>query len=579
MLQTNFFIPTLRENPKEAEVISHILLLRSGMMRQIASGIYTILPLGYRVLKKIIAIVEEEMNAIGANALIFPLAQPAELWIESGRWNIYGKELFRFKDRLERNFALAPTHEEVCTSIISNGVHSYKQLPLTVYQIHWKFRDEARPRYGLLRGREFLMKDGYSFHSSFQDLEKIYNIMYKAYSRIFSRLGLHYVAVEADTGSIGGSASHEFMALADIGEDTIISCPQCLYSANLEKAVSSPSLFEVEHSSLECSIVLTPNVESIESLANFCSVSEKEIVKSMAYIADNTIPVLVCLRGDKTVNENKVKAHLKADILESATKEQVETLFHSCVGFLGPYQLNSNIVCIVDDEILDSSPYIIGSNSKDKHCSNFVFERDCLTNYTKVDVRNVEKGDHCYKCESSLELQRGIEIGHIFKLGTKYSEAMKGYFSNEQGTLEPFIMGCYGIGVSRLLSAVIEQSHDDKGIIFPLSIAPFHCIIVLLDADEKLELLAKELYTFLQGHCEVLFDDRKERAGVKLNDADLIGIPLQIIVGKKGYSNGVVECKIRSTGERFTVPFAQFEDSFIKEIENVYPEFIAYYNK
>lgn len=578
MLRTHFFIPTLRENPKEAEVVSHTLLLRSGCMRQVASGIYTILPLGKRVLDKVNNIVREEMNAIGANELIFPLLQPSELWIASGRWDFYGKELFRLQDRFERDFALAPTHEEVCTAIISNEIQSYRQLPLTVYQMHWKLRDEVRPRYGLLRGREFLMKDAYSFHSSLEDLDRVYTVMYETYSKIFSRLSLNYVAVEADTGAIGGSSSHEFMVLADIGEDTIVCCSSCGYTANIEKAVS---LVSKKHQHLDIeplSPIDTPHVKTIEELSTYCSIQPNEIIKSIAYIVDNNKPVLVCIRGDRTINETKLQNYLTAHTIAYATEEEIKTSFHSFEGVLGPYGMPDDVLCIIDEEIELDIPYLIGANKVDTHYKNCVIQRDIKRLYTQADIRTVEEGDMCSRCSSSLIFYRGIEVGHIFKLGTKYSKAMGASFVNAEGLLEPFIMGCYGIGLSRILPALVEQSHDEKGIIFPLSVAPFHCLIITLDNAEEIVHQANELYTSLSQYCEVLYDDRDERAGVKLNDADLIGIPLQIILGKKGYQRGVVECKIRATGERCEVPLHNFHVEFIAALATLYPEILEYFS-
>lgn len=575
MLYTSLFIPTLRESPKEAEIVSHMLLLRAAYMRQVASGIYAILPLGKKVLQKIIAIISEEMEKIGANDVLFPLAQPAELWISSGRWEIYGKELLRFKDRLARDFVLAPTHEEVCTAIVSNEIQSYKALPLTLYQIHWKFRDELRPRYGLLRGREFLMKDAYSFHSSFEDLDSTYNNMYTAYEAILSRLSLDFVAVDADTGSIGGAASCEFMALADVGEDTIVYCPTCAYAANIEKARSVPSQYAVSLSSSELLLLETPEISSIAELKVFCNVESHEIIKSIAYIADGCYPILACVRGDRAVNEAKIRSYIGADTIALATEEEIENLFESVIGFVGPKDIASNVRCIFDDEVEEDATYIIGANKKNYHFTNFVLQRD-MTTYTRVDIRMVEDGDCCYHCSSPLFFRRGIEVGHIFKLGTKYSEAMHAYFLNAEGVAEPFIMGCYGIGVSRLLATVIEQSHDEHGIIFPLAIAPFSCILIALDMSDEIKKMSDALYSILNTFCEVLYDDRKERAGVKLNDADLIGIPLQIILGKKGYANGIVECKVRSTGERFEIPLMDFKMHLIKGLTQHYPEFLQY---
>ena len=576
MLRTNFFIPTLRENPKEAEVISHKLLLRSGCIRQVASGIYSILPLGKRVLEKINAIVREEMNAIGANEVIFPLTKPAELCLSSGRWNFYGKELFRLKDRFERDFALAPTHEEVCTAIVANEIHSYKHLPLILYQIHWKLRDEVRPRYGLLRAREFLMKDAYSFHSSLEDLDNTYQSIYEAYSTIFSRLSFDYIAVEADTGSIGGSVSHEFMVVTDVGEDTIVRCSSCGYTANLEKAQSQISQTHKETKTLTLTLIHTPNVKTIEELSSFCSVDSSAIIKSIAYIVDRKKAVLVCIRADRTVNETKLKNYLNAHVLEYATEEVIKDVFHSFPGSLGPKNLPYTVDCIVDAEIEEDLPYIVGANTCDEHYSNFVMNRDMERLYTKIDIRTVEKGDCCYLCSSPLVFYRGIEVGHIFKLGTKYSDAMQAYFLNTQGTLEPFIMGCYGIGISRILSAIVEQSHDEKGIVFPLSVAPFSCTLLTLDNSDEIVELGDTLYHSLSDYCEVLYDDRNERAGVKLHDADLIGIPLQIIIGKKGIERGTVECKIRKNEERFEIPIKDFDRIFVKEIGKHYPEFLKY---
>ena len=576
MLWTDFFIPTLRETPKEADVSSHMLLLRSGAIRQIASGIYTILPLGKRVIEKIASIVREEMNAVGANEVIFPLMQPAELWIESGRWNYYGKELFRLKDRFERDFALAPTHEEVCTVIASHEVHSYKQLPLILYQIHWKLRDEVRPRYGLLRAREFLMKDAYSFHSSFEDLDTTYNEMYNAYSKIFSRLSLNYVAVQADTGAIGGSASHEFMVIADIGEDTIVYCSSCAYTANIEKACSRVIHSESNESSLELTLAETPNARTIEALVEYCSIDAHDIMKCVAYIMDDERPILVCILGDRLVNETKLASYLNAHSVRYANQEEVARLFSSYQGSIGPKELPNHIECIIDEEIDIHAPYLVGANKHDMHYMNFIIHRDMNRPYTQVDIRTVAEGDLCCECSSPLVFNHGIEVGHIFKLGTKYSEAMNASFLTSEGSLQPFVMGCYGIGISRILSAIVEQFHDEKGICFPLSVAPFHCLLLTLDSSDEIVQKANELYTFLSACCDVLYDNRDERVGVKLNDADLIGVPLQIVLGKKGYARGVVECKIRADGKRFEIPLQEFNTAFFEAISSHYPEFLEY---
>jgi len=566
MYWSRYYIPTLKEDPAEAEVISHKLLLRAGMIRKLTSGIYTYLPLGLRSLQKISQIIREEMERFGAIEILMPSVQPGELWQESGRWNAYGKELLRFKDRHERDYCLGPTHEEVVTDLIRGEVKSYRQLPLNLYQIQTKFRDEIRPRFGLMRGREFIMKDGYSFDKDDEGANKSYENMYEAYSSIFSRLGLKFRAVEADTGQIGGNFSHEFMVLANTGEDTIAICSDCSYAANLEKAEVKLEKQENKQGKVaELEEVLTPNQHTVEEVAKFLKVPAQKILKTLLYRVDDR-KVAVLVRGDRELNEVKLKNKLKAQEIRLATPAEVEEWSKAPVGFAGPVGLEVDEL-YADLEVALDSDYVIGANKKDTHFKHFDPQRDArIKEY--LDLRNVVEGDKCPRCGGNLSLTKGIEVGHIFKLGTKYSEALRATFLDENGKEKPMIMGCYGIGVSRVLAACIEQNHDENGIIFPTPIAPFDCLIIALNPKESRVLaLAEDIYRDLKGKkLDCLLDDRDERPGFKFKDGDLIGIPLQVIVGAKGIERGIVEVKLRNTGEKIEVPIAKASE----EIEAIY---------
>ncbi|WP_010502975.1 proline--tRNA ligase [Paenibacillus elgii] len=548
MRQQNLLMPTLREVPSDAEAVSHRLMLRAGLIRPLAAGVYTYLPLGRRALRKAEAIVREEMDRIGAQEVLLPAMQPAELWRESGRYDVYGPELVRLRDRHDREFALGPTHEEVVTALVRDEISSYRKLPLTVYQIQTKFRDERRPRYGLLRGREFLMKDAYSFDTDWEGLDVTYRAMYEAYHRIFTRCGLNYRAVEADAGAIGGEGeTHEFMALAEIGEDTVVACGGCGYAANLEKAeAAAVRAAVVEEAAPPLERWHTPDIRTIAQLTEQLGPEASRLMKTLLYVADGK-PVAVVVRGADEVNELKVQRVLGADRLELADADTVQTVTGAPVGFAGPVGLN--VPLLVDREVAALSEGIAGANERDYHYRHVRPGRDFSLAHTG-DFREVRLGDRCVRCGEPLTLHRGIEVGHVFKLGTKYSTALGARVTGVSGTEQDVIMGCYGIGVSRLLSAVLEQHHDEQGIVWPLSLAPFHAhIIPVAVADDTQRKLAEELYERLHAlGVEALLDDREERPGVKFKDADLIGLPVRIVVGKKA-GERVVEYKERQAPE------------------------------
>ena len=551
MLYSRYFIPTIKETPSDAEVVSHQLMLRAGMIRKLASGIYNYLPLGLRSIRKFENIVREEMNKADAIEMLMPSVQPAELWQESGRWAFYGKELLRFKDRKDAEFCMGPTHEEVITDMVRREIKSYRQMPLNFYQIQTKFRDEIRPRFGLMRGREFIMKDAYSFDADSSAADISYEKMYNAYMRIFERCGLNFRAVEADTGSIGGSSSHEFMVLADSGEDAIVSCDACRYAANVEKA-ESPLFTASSGAALEVlQKVLTPEMKTIADVAAFMNVASDTTIKTLVYASEAGDLVMALLRGDHELNELKLKNHLGWDDIQMACEEQIFACTGSPVGFLGPIGLQREIPVIADRVIQGMTNVIVGANEKDLHFKNVNCGRDFAVP-TFVDIRTVAAGDACPRCASGkLEMWRGIEVGHVFKLGTKYSKALNATYLDANGREQIIFMGCYGIGIGRTVAAAIEQNHDENGIIFPIPIAPFHCSVVAVNTkDAGVMAAAEEIYLCLEkSGIEVLFDDRDERPGVKFKDNDLIGIPIRIVVGSKGLAEGKVEVKIRATGE------------------------------
>jgi prolyl-tRNA synthetase len=553
MRYTQYFIPTVKETPADAEVISHKLMLRAGMIRKVAAGIYNYLPLGLRSIRKVESIVREEMNRAGAIEILMPMVTPAELWQESGRWAQYGKELLRIKDRKDNEFCLGPTHEEVVTDIVRREVRSYRQMPLNLYQIQTKFRDEIRPRFGLMRGREFIMKDAYSFDCDEQGADISYEKMYQAYRRIFTRCGLKFRAVEADTGSIGGNWSHEFMVLADSGEDAIVSCNGCDYAANVEKA-ESRIIEAVEHAEARpLEKVLTPGRKSIQEVSEFLGMPVTHTVKMLVYMADN-VPVAVLLRGDHDLNEIKLKKILGCEELEMASDEQITKATGAPVGYLGPQGVKIRL--IADLTVRGMRNVVVGANETDHHLKNANPDRDFVISEF-ADIRNVTHGDRCPRCEGGiLEMWRGIEVGHVFKLGMKYSKALGATFLDPDGKEQIVFMGCYGIGIGRTVASCIEQNHDENGIIFPLPIAPFHCIVSAVNPkDEAVSRAAEDIYARLQAAgIEVLYDDRDERPGVKFKDADLIGIPLRIVVGAKNLADGKVELKQRAGGDMELLP-------------------------
>ncbi|MBF0481997.1 MAG: proline--tRNA ligase [Desulfovibrionaceae bacterium] len=556
-----YYAPTLKEDPAEADVVSHKLLTRAGMIRKLTSGIYTFLPLGLRALNKAAKIVREEMDRAGALEILMPAVQPADLWRETGRWEVYGKELLRFKDRHDRDYCLGPTHEEVVTDLLRGEIKSYRQLPLNVYQIQTKFRDEIRPRFGLMRGREFVMKDGYSFDKDEDGANAAYQAMYAAYGRIFTRLGLEFRAVEADSGAIGGSFSHEFMVLAETGEDTIAACPKCSYGANLEKAQVMCALPMASGDAGKVEEVATPGVKTIAEVAAFLNVGPEEIFKTLLFIADGK-RVAALVRGDRDINEVKLKNFLGASELALAAPEEVEAATGAPAGFAGPVGLGVDTI-YADQELCAGLEWICGANKADTHLRRVNLKRDVgLTGF--ADLRSVAEGDRCPGCGEQLTLRRGIEVGHVFKLGTKYSESMKALFLDETGVERPMIMGCYGIGVSRIVAAAVEQNHDENGILWPPSIAPFEAVVVDLSGkDEAAKAKAAEIYEMLKTlDVETVLDDRDERPGSKFKDADLMGFPLQLVVGGKGLSRGVVEAKDRRTGVKSELPVEGFAAAF-----------------
>jgi prolyl-tRNA synthetase len=549
MRYSEMFLPTVREVPSDAEIISHQLMIRAGMIRKLTSGIYTYLPLGYRVVRKLENIMRQEMNRAGAQEVFMPTVQPRELWEESGRWSLYGKELLRFKDRNDRDCCLGPTHEEVITDLVKNEIKTYRHLPKNLYQIQTKFRDEIRPRFGVMRCREFGMKDAYSFDADEEGAEASYQKMFDAYTEIFKRCGLVFRAVEADTGSIGGSFSHEFMVMAATGEDSLVFCSNCEYAANLEKAeIAAPEIDEAKKDDmLPLEFVHTPNMRSIEEVSSFLHVAPRDIVKTMIYSADGH-PVAVLISGDEEVNEIKVKNYLKCDVLEMATEDVIYEVTGAPRGFAGAIGIKVKI--IVDYSLSNMTNFVMGANKEDYHVKNVNFGRDVAVS-AFADLRIARDTDLCARCNHPLRFARGIEVGHVFKLGTKYSKAMKATFLDNNGRERYMIMGCYGIGVGRTVAAAIEQNHDENGIVWPVPLAPFHVIITPVNFnDGTINKISVRLYeTLTQKGIEVILDNRDERAGVKFKDADLIGIPLRVTVGQKLATDGVVEVRIRRTGE------------------------------
>lgn len=555
MKMSQLFVQTLRDNPADAEVVSHRLLVRAGYIRKLTSGIYNYLPLMQRVLKKIENIVREEMDAKGAQELLMPFVQPEELWQESGRWNVYGKELMRMKDRHDRSMCLGPTHEEVITFIAREGVRSYKQLPVNLYQIQSKFRDEIRPRFGLLRGREFIMKDAYSFDVDQAGMELSYEKMADAYTRIFNRCGLETRAVQSDSGAIGGSVSHEYMVLTDTdaGENDVLYCDTCSYAANTNHAESKMAAAVTDGGFGSAEKIHTPSVKTIEDLAEFLKVAPSAICKTLVYIADSK-PVLALIRGDQTVEEIKLMNSIAANEIRIATDGEVRELlanngFDSIPGFIGPEGIKDATI-VADLSVKDLKNFVVGINETDYHLVGANFGAEVTLPASFCDIRLAKAGEGCPECDGKLLITKGIEVGNIFQLGTKYSKAMNATFTDVDGSEKPFIMGCYGIGITRTAAAAIERFHDDWGIIWPLAIAPYQAIVVPVNVkDEQQMNVAQQIYDQLKSQgVEVVIDDRDERAGVKFKDADLIGFPYRITVGKT-IAEGLIEFKARSGGE------------------------------
>jgi prolyl-tRNA synthetase len=558
MRWSRYYLFTTREAPNDAEVISHRLMVRTGMIKKVAAGIYSYLPFGWLSLAKLSAIVRRELDAAGALELQLPAIQPAELWQESGRWQRYGKELLRIKDRHERDFVFGPTHEEVLTDIVRRDLRSYRQLPVNLYQIQTKFRDEIRPRFGLMRGREFLMKDAYSFHTTPESLDVTYQAMHDAYCRIFEACRLDYTPVEADTGTIGGSASHEFMVMADTGESAVVRCPHCGYGANTEKAETRGLADAGDHPAEPQPLqeIATPGRKTVEEVARFLQVSPQQVVKTLIYETEKGL-VAALVRGDREINETKLLNHLDVLYLELAGEEKVRTATQAPVGFAGPVGLKG-IRIVADETVRDLVNFVCGTNREDAHFTNVNWSRD-VDRPDFADLLLVTGGDPCPRCDGALELFRGIEVGHIFKLGTKYSEAMACNFTDEAGVDRPMIMGCYGLGIGRTVAAAIEQNHDKDGILWPRPLAPFEVLLAGLNPeDEEVKRVAEQLYDQLREKgAEVLYDDRDERPGVKFKDADLIGLPVRLVVGAKSLADGKVEVSLRRDREKHLVTVAE----------------------
>lgn len=565
MKMSNMLVSTLREVPAEAEIESHKLMLRAGMMRKMAAGIYNYMPLGLKALKNIEDVVREEMNNAGAQEFLASALLPSELWKESGRWDAYGAEMFRLKDRNAREFCLGPTHEEVFTDIARNEIKSYKQLPLNLYQIQTKYRDERRPRFGVMRSREFIMKDAYSFDKDEAGLDVSFNKMHDAYVAIFNRCGLDAKCVEADSGAIGGSNSAEFMVKSEVGEDDIVFCTACDYAANIEKAPSTPDIAEKEEAK-ELKKTETPKTRTIEELVNFFNCSEKRFAKTLIFKADEKV-VAVMVRGDREVNETKVSNALGGVIeFEMADETVVKNATGAAVGFAGPIGIKVDEL-LVDTEVANMFNFVVGANETGFHFENVNYGRDFEGKIG--DYRNINIGEKCPHCGKEITIARGTEVGHIFKLGTKYSEAMKATFIDEAGESKPFMMGCYGIGVTRTMASIIEQHHDENGIIWPLSVAPYHITVIPVNIKDEAQMkISEEIYSKLKKiGVDVLMDDRNERAGVKFKDADLMGIPMRITVGKK-ITEGQVEFKLRNSQDIEVIDI----DTIISRVEKVFCE-------
>ncbi len=564
MRQSQLFLATARETPSEADVASHQLMLRAGLVRQFTSGVYSFLPLGWRVLQKVENIVRQEMDAAGAQEVLLPIVQTEDIWERSGRSEVYGEDMFRLQDRHKRNMVLGPTHEEVITLLVRQEVRSYRQLPVTLYQIQTKFRDEARPRAGLLRGREFRMKDAYSFDADALGLDSSYQAMYAAYCRIFERIGIEYRAVEADPGAIGGEGgTHEFMVLSEAGEDNVVSCSRCSYSANVEKASGQALTADREPTALDKVRIETGSATTIDQLSKFLQVDPSQIVKVLVYIADG-VPLAVCVRGDHEVNEVKLKNVLGVSAVELASAEEVKEHVGLPIGFVGPIV---SMRTIVDRDVLTVTDGVAACESEGYHEVHVLPGRDFPTDEI-FDVRNVTEGDLCPKCGAPLLFQRGIEVGHVFKLGTRYSDVFETLYKDADGVDRTILMGCYGLGTSRIVAAIVEQCHDEDGIVWPMTVAPFQVHVVPVNIkDEEQSRAAVEFYTRLRAAgVDALLDDREERPGVKFKDADLLGMPLRITVGNK-IRDGLVELKYRRSGHVDTLAVQQAFDAVLAMVK------------
>ncbi|MCF6461420.1 proline--tRNA ligase [Clostridium sp. Cult3] len=568
MRMSKLYMPTLREVPSEAEIPSHKLLLRAGMMRKLVSGVYSYLPLGYRVIRKIEDIVREEMDNAGSQELLMSAIQPKELWEASGRWENFGPEMFKLKDRNVREFCLGPTHEEYFTSLIKDEVKSYKQLPLNLYQIQTKYRDEKRPRFGLIRAREFIMKDAYSFDKDEEGMKKSYQDMWEAYERIFTRLKMKYKVVEGDSGAMGGNHSHEFMAMSEVGESLVAYCDNCDYAATDEKATVVYDVKKAEEEMGNMEKVYTPNATTIDDLVDFFHIDKGNFGKALVYKVLGE-PVVAIIPGDRELNETKLCNYLKAPEheLELADEETIKRISGADKGFTGPVGLKEDVKVLVDSRITNMNNIIVGGNETDYHLKNVNYGRD-FTGEVVEDLLLIEEGDICPKCGKPLLIDRGIEVGNIFQLGTKYSDSLKSTYLDENGKEKPIVMGSYGVGVSRSMSAIVEQYHDENGIIWPLIVAPYHVIITVINTkkEEQIELGERIYKELTHKGIEVLLDDRNERAGVKFNDRDLIGIPIRITVGKRAAEN-IVEYSLRKDNERTEIPADEIMSNVIDEFK------------
>lgn len=570
MLASRLYSPTLRELPADAVVVSHQYMLKAGMMRKVGNGIYSFLPLAWRSIQKVEKIIREEINKTGAQEIMMPIVQPAELWQKTGRWDVFGPEMFKLKDRNDREYCLGPTHEELVTSLIQMDTTSYKQLPVSVYQIQNKYRDEKRPRFGLMRSREFIMKDGYTFDADEEGLDKQYKLMYDAYSRIFTRCGLTFRPVIADSGAIGGSGSHEFEVLADSGEADIVYCENCDFAANIE-AVDPLTVKSDIHNDKEKEIVETPGQHTIEMVCDFLHAPVKQSVKAVVYNVDGLV-VLAMVRGDHEVNETKIQHIYNAINVDMASDEDLKKVGLTA-GYISPIGLKrtKEFDILVDPTVMEMQDACCGANEKDKHYIHVNPARD-FKDVRVETIRQIEEGDACPHCGGKIVRCRGIEVGQVFKLGTKYSEALHATFLDNQGKSHPFVMGCYGIGVTRTVAASIEQNHDADGIIWPVAIAPYEVVIVPANnKSEEVMAASKKLYDSMEdSRDEVVLDDRNERAGIKFKDADLIGYPVRVTIGKKWQQSGSVEIKIRRSGEVVEVPLEEAKDKVLEILQTLH---------